>query len=384
MTRTLLTNARVVLADETRDTLAILIEDGRICALDPETSTGARIVDLSGQLLMPGMIDLHCDALEKEVEPRPGVHFPLDFACAQADRRNAAAGITTVYHALSFANHELGVRNNQFASQVAQAVLAWQSHALVDNRVHLRYEISDDTAPPFLHALMLGAHAQMISFMDHTPGQGQFRDVAAYRAFLVKTYRQSEFELDRMMSTKAAAAATASERIAALAAVARDLGIPIASHDDDSPQKVEEVAAMGATISEFPINLATARAARAKGLATLFGAPNVLRGGSQSGSMRALDAVLEGVADCLCGDYSPAALLPSVLRLPELAGIALHEAVALVTRNPAAAAKLHDRGRIAVGQRADLIAVGTTGRLPQARRVWVGGKQVLSLEAEQA
>lgn len=384
MTRLLLTNARVVLATETRDKFAILVEDGKIAALDPESSQGARILDLSGRLLIPGMIDLHCDALEKEVEPRPGVHFPLRFACAQADRRNAAAGITTVYHALSFANHELGVRNNQFAAEIAQAMLAWQEHALVDNRVHVRYEITDATAPPFLSALLKAGQAHMISFMDHTPGQGQFKDVAAYRAFLSKTYRKSESELDHMMAAKAGAAAGASDRIAELAALARDLSIPIASHDDDTPAKIDTVAAMGTAISEFPINIDTARAARAKGLATLFGAPNVLRGKSQSGSMRALAAVMEGVADCLCGDYSPAALLPSVLLLPELSGIALHEAIALVTCNPAAAAALHDRGQIAVGRRADLVAVRTIGGLPQAEQVWVGGALALSGHAGHA
>lgn len=384
MTRILLTNAKVVFATETRDKVAILIEEGIISALDPAAVSGARVIDLSGRLLIPGMIDLHCDALEKEVEPRPNVHFPLDFACAQADKRNAAAGITTVYHALSFANHELGVRNNAIAAEIAAAVLAWRDHALVDNRVHARYEISDETAPPFLTALLQAGQAHMISFMDHTPGQGQFKDAAAFRAYLAKTYKKSEAELDHILSNKAGSAANAAERIAQVAQVARELGIPIASHDDDTPDKVNAVAAMGAVISEFPINIETARAARSRGLATLFGAPNVLRGKSQSGSMRALDAVIEGVADCLCGDYSPAALLPSVLRLPDLAGIALHEAIALVTRNPALAAGLRDRGEIAVGMRADLVAIKTLGGLPQAERVWVHGAAALSAHFDHA
>jgi len=133
------------------------------------------------------------------------------------------------------------------------------------------------------------------------------------------------------------------------------------------------------TVSEFPINLETAQAARAGGLVTLFGAPNILRGKSQSGSMRALDAIKEGVADCLCGDYSPAALLPAVLKLPELAGIKLHEAVALVTCNPARAASLKDRGVIAAGHRADLLAVRRLGGLPQVSRVWSEGLQVMTL-----
>jgi len=376
MNRLYLTGARVVLADRVLDDAAVLIEDGVIAAIDPVSGHGAHAVDLRGRMLMPGMIDLHCDALEKEVEPRPGVHFPLDFAAAQIDKRNAAAGITTVYHALSFANHELGMRNNAFAAEVVRAVDNWRRHALVDNRVHLRYEVTDETAPPVLAQLLRGGHAQMISFMDHSPGQGQIRDVAAFRNFLAKNYKTSEDDIDRILDTKAAAGKNAMERMQSLAAVARELGVAIASHDDDTPEKIDMLAALGTGISEFPINLDTAMAARARGLATLFGAPNVLRGKSQSGAMRALDAVIAGVADCLCGDYSPAALLPSMMRLPELAGIDLHRAVALVTSNPARAAGLRDRGEIAVGKRADLIAVDVVGGLPQSEQMWRAGVPV--------
>lgn len=384
MSRLLLTHARVVFADEVRDDVALLIDGGLIAAIDPEAAGGARTLDLSGRLLIPGLIDLHCDALEKEVEPRPGVHFPLDFACAQADKRNAMAGITTVYHALSFANHELGVRNNSFAAEIARAVHAWQSHALVDNRVHARYEVTDPTAPPVLAELLQQGHAHLLSFMDHSPGQGQFQDAAAYRAYLARSYKTSDAQFDALLAGKQAAAAGAMDRMATLAAVARQCGVAIASHDDDSADKVNALADLGALVSEFPTHLAAAQAARARGMATLLGAPNILRGRSQSGNMRALDAVLEGVADCLCGDYSPAALLPSVLKLPELAGIGLAQALALVTRNPARAAGLHDRGEIAVGKRADLVAVRQLGGLPQAERVWVAGVAAASAHFDHA
>lgn len=380
----LLTHATVVLANEVCNDLAILIEGGKIAAFDPASSTGAVEVDLRGRTLMPGMIDLHCDALEKEVEPRPGVHFPLDFACAQADKRNAAAGITTVFHALSFANHELGVRNNAFAADIARAIHGWQAHALVDNRVHARYEVTDETAPEVLSALLDEGFIHLLSFMDHSPGQGQFRDVEAYRQYLARTYKTDATALDDILTRKVQAAQGALQRMEALAAQARACGIAIASHDDDSPSKVASVDALGAVISEFPINLETAQAAQAHGLATLFGAPNILRGKSQSGNMRALDAVLAGVADCLCGDYSPAALLPSVMRLPELASISLPEAIALVTCNPARAAGLIDRGEIAIGKRADLIAVKKLGDLPQVERVWSSGKQALSAHFDHA
>ncbi|MDP2780139.1 alpha-D-ribose 1-methylphosphonate 5-triphosphate diphosphatase [Devosia sp.] len=384
MNSILLTHARVVLANEVLDDCALLLEEGRITAIDPAHGHGARELDLSGRTLMPGMIDLHCDALEKEVEPRPGVHFPLDFACAQADRRNATAGITTVFHALSFANHELGVRNNAFAAEIARAMAAFQPHALIDNRIHARYEVTDESAPPLLAELLESGMAHLLSFMDHSPGQGQFKDVAAYRAYLSRAYKTTDAALDMLLAQKAEAATSAMTRMSTLAKLARQQGIALASHDDDSPEKIATLIDLGAVISEFPVNLETAQAAKVRGMATLFGAPNILRGRSQSGSMRALDAVLAGVADCLCGDYSAAALLPSVMRLPQLAGIDLAQAVALVTRNPARAAGLDDRGEIAVGKRADLIAVKDLGGLPQAERVWVKGVQVLSAHFDHA
>lgn len=384
MKATLLTHATVVFSDEVRSDVAVLIEGEHIAALDPASSAGAVEVNLAGRLLVPGLVDLHCDALEKEVEPRPGVLFPLDFACAQADKRNAAAGITSVFHALSFANHELGVRNNEFAAAIARAIHAWQPHALVDNRVHARYEVTDEAAPAVLGGLLESGHAHLLSFMDHSPGQGQFRDVEAYRRFLAKTYQTDEGALDEILERKTQAAQGALERMDKLAALARARGVALASHDDDTPAKVATVNALGAVISEFPINLETARAAQALGLATLFGAPNVLRGKSQAGNMRALDAVEAGVADCLCGDYSPAALLPAVLHLHRQGVLGLPEAIALVSRNPARAAGLTDRGEIAVGKRADLVAVGRPGGLAQAEQVWSAGQPVLTAHFDHA
>jgi alpha-D-ribose 1-methylphosphonate 5-triphosphate diphosphatase len=373
-----LSNARVVLPHMTLEDGAVVIRHGVIESIAPSSMpSDAREINLAGGLLMPGMIDLHCDALEKEVEPRPGVHFPLRLACAQADRRNAAAGITTVYHSLSFANHELGVRNNTIAAEIVRAMHDWQPHALVDNRMHLRYEVTDTTAPPILADLMTAGFAQMISFMDHSPGQGQFKDVDAFRSYLSRNYKTSDDEIERIIEAKKESSIGTMSRIKELIVIAKQCGIAIASHDDDTVEKLDLVAQLGVTISEFPINLETAKAARARGVSTLFGAPNILRGKSQSGSMRALDAVINDVADCLCGDYSPAALLPSTLRLIELADIDLHQAVALVTKNPARAAGLMDRGEIRIGQRADLISVRTIGGVPQAEKVWVAGVPAL-------
>jgi len=371
--KTYLTNANIVLADMMIEKSSLLIEDGIIAAINPEVVNDVRQIDLSGKILMPGMIDLHCDALEKEVEPRPNVHFPLDFACAQADKRNATAGITTVYHALSFAHEELGVRNNDFAAQIARAVHSWQPHGLIDNRVHCRYEITDETGLPVLKQLLADESMHLISMMDHTPGQGQFKDMAAYRDYLTRTYKKTADEVEVIVERKLEAASGAFARMEELAHAAHTAGISVASHDDDSAERVDTMNGIGADISEFPVSLEAAQAAKAAGMSTIFGAPNILRGKSQSGSMKAIDAIHENLADCLCADYAPAALLVSVFRIPELSDLDLPAAIRLVTCNPAKAARLFDRGEIAVGKRADLAAVGIPGGLPQVTDVWSNG-----------
>jgi len=183
MKKELLTNCRLVLPDTVAENSSLLVEDGFISAIEPDGTEKTAILDLRGATLMPGMIDLHCDALEKEVEPRPNVLFPLDFAIAQADRRNAQAGITTVFHALSFAHGELGVRNRNMAADIARQVHIY-GQVMVDNRIHGRYEITDEESLPILFDLIEEGTLGLISMMDHTPGQGQFKDLAAYRDYL--------------------------------------------------------------------------------------------------------------------------------------------------------------------------------------------------------
>jgi len=376
MTQQYLTHARIVLADQILEDASLLIEDGIIAAINPESvADNVDAIDLAGRVLMPGMIDLHCDALEKEVEPRPNVHFPLDYAVAQADKRNATSGITTVYHAIAFANDELGVRNNDFAASIAKAVHAWAPHGLIDNRVHCRYEITDESGLPVLLDLIANDDMHLLSLMDHTPGQGQFKDMAAYRDYLARSYKKTDAELDDIIDKKLGAAGGAFERAKTLIKAAQGKGISVASHDDDNRERIETMTGLGVKISEFPINMEAA-AAQELGMSTVFGAPNILRGKSQSGSMKALDAIEAGVADCLCADYAPAALIVAVIKLPSLTNIDLPSAVRLVTLNPAKAAGLNDRGEITVGKRADLIMVDMPAGLPQIGRVWLNGQTV--------
>lgn len=375
MSAFILKNARLALEDRIAEG-AVVIEDGLIVDILESSVARNEGADLRGAFLLPGLVDLHGDALEKEVEPRPGAIFPLEHAVAQADLRAAASGVTTAYHAVAFAGGELGVRSPELAAKIVRIIAGRGARSLVENRVHCRYEITDAASADIVIELLGEGDVSLLSFMDHTPGQGQFKSVEAWKAFFARTYRKSAEELDAQLEAKMQGAASTAGRVARIAAAARVSAVPMASHDDDSPERIQAMSALGATISEFPINLETARAARDAGMATLFGAPNVLRGQSQSGSMRAADGLAHGVASCLCSDYSPATLIPAVFRAAREGIISLPGAVNLVTCNPASAVALSDRGRIETGLRADLVAVMADGDNVRVTHTWRGGAEV--------
>ena len=374
-----LENARIVTPEGIHHG-SLTIEDGRIAALDAAAPEGAARLDMGGDLLLPGLIDLHGDAIEKEVEPRPNAFFPLPVALDAIDRRMAAAGVTTAFHGVSFAEGELGVRDVAFAETLARALHGFSG--VVDHRVHVRYELTDAGSEARVARLIEDGVASLLSFMDHTPGQGQFKDAAAYGAYLSRVYAKDEGDIRDRITAKQAEAGNLAARVRRLAARARPRGVALAGHDDEGAERVAFMTGVGASISEFPLDLATARAARAAGLVTLFGAPNVLRGRSQSGALSARDAIAAGVAGALCSDYAPQAMLPALGVLTGAMGLGWPEALDLMAGAAARAAGLADRGEIGLGKRADLIRARDGGGSLSVAAVWVAGAQVYGFGAQ--
>ncbi|MGF6859974.1 alpha-D-ribose 1-methylphosphonate 5-triphosphate diphosphatase [Rhodobacteraceae bacterium MBR-64] len=368
-----LENARIVTPEGVHDG-SLTIEDGHILALGAYAPAGATRIDLGGDLLLPGLIDLHGDAIEKEVEPRPNAFFPLPVALDAIDRRMAAAGVTTTFHGISFAEGELGVRDVEFAETLARALHGFAG--AVDHRVHVRYELTDAGSEARVTRLIDDGVASLLSFMDHTPGQGQFKDASAYGAYFGRVYAKDDGEILDKITAKQAEAGNLVARVERLAGHARPHGVALAGHDDEGAERVAFMARMGATISEFPLDLDTARAGHAAGLVTLFGAPNVLRGRSQSGALSARDAIAAGVAGALCSDYAPQAMLPALFVLTDEMGLDWSQALDLLAGASARAAGLSDRGVIAPGKRADLIRVRDTGAALSVTATWVAGRQV--------
>lgn len=363
-----------VLSDEIIHDTTIRFADGVIQEIGGEAHAGDTVIDGQGGLVAPGLIDVHCDAIEKLIETRPGVQMPQQYIMPTADSLYAAAGVTTIYHAISFANNEFGVRSVEYAAKIAEDVQEWQAYGSIDHRLHARYEVSDKDGLDVVKGLIDKNQADMVSVMDHSPGQGQFRTIESFIAYYGRAYDKTDDEVRAIAAQKQAGALDGWERAKDLIEYANQHNVVVASHDDDTPEKAHLIKSLGGAISEFPINMETVEAAHEVGLATVLGAPNIVRGGSQSGNMRALDAVLAGKLDCLCADYVPWTMLAAACMLPELADMSWVESFALVAGNPAHALSLDDRGLLQAGKRADLVLLGSVRKQPQVLGTWCNGR----------
>jgi alpha-D-ribose 1-methylphosphonate 5-triphosphate diphosphatase len=380
MNRILIQNGTVVEAASVVKGGHVLVADGRIVSHGPwapDPGVEAERVDASGLYVLPGLIDLHSDAIEREVEPRPNTLFPPAIAVREMERRLAGHGITTMYHSVSIAAQEFGPRSHEVALAIIHTIHELRESALIRTRVHLRYEITDRSGLGLVRDLLQRGFVQLLSFMDHTPGQGQYRDAREYREYLVRVYGIPDAQFEQLLSAKLAAhGAEGRDEVAGLAASAQSAGVPLASHDDDTPDKLREMRRWGVAISEFPMSLAAARHAAEAGMAVCVGAPNVVRDGSTGKNLRAADAIDAGVAHILCSDYYPAALLHAVFRLAE-GPLGLARAVAMASLAPARAVGLaRDLGSIEAGKEADLILVRNLDGLPVVVAAMVAGRWV--------
>ncbi|MGA7576562.1 MAG: alpha-D-ribose 1-methylphosphonate 5-triphosphate diphosphatase [Desulfobaccales bacterium] len=373
-------NGQVVTPEETLKGASLKIESGMIAEIKAgKINSGAPRLDARGGYVLPGFVDLHSDALEKEIEPRPGTFFPNNIAIIELDKKLAACGITTIFHALSFAEGEIGVRSNKMATQIITDIIRLAPQLKINTRVHARYEITDALAVPYLEELLRSGGIQILSFMDHTPGQGQFKEVASFKNYFSAVYEKTDGELDKIIDQKLLARASRHSLIERLATLAKSLNIPLASHDDDCAAKIRWLREMGIGISEFPVNLEALQAAREAGIYVCLGAPNALRGNSRLGNLSAREAIFSGLADIVCSDYTPMAILHVVFTLHHLGNLPLHQSVNLVSLNPARAVGLADRlGSLETGKRADLIVVDASGEVPRIIKTYVAGGEVYS------
>jgi len=370
-------NARIVLADEVVEG-SVLVRDGVIAAIDRGPSEVGE--DFEGEYLIPGLVELHTDHFENHYRPRPGVTWHAIAALQAHDAQVAGAGITTVFDAVRLGSDpETGDITDDVAAQVdAIAQADTEDRLRAEHLVHLRCELPTRDVVEQFEANCEKPVVKLASLMDHTPGTRQFTTLEHYVAYYQKKMRFSDEEMAQFIAGRQREQALyAQQSHDAILAKGREIGLAFASHDDATPAHVAEAVRDGVVIAEFPTTMEAARAAHSAGLAVLMGGPNVVRGMSHNGNISAAELAREGVLDVLSSDYVPFSLMIAAFQLPErVDGISLPQSVSMVTRNPAKAADLDDRGEIAVGKRADLVRVRKADSAPVVRGVWRQGKRV--------
>lgn len=379
MTGLLITNARVVLPDRVIPEGWLAAEDGRITEIGEGKPPG-RGEDLGGDLLIPGLIELHTDHIEAHLQPRPGVVWQPLAAALAYDAQIVASGITTVFDSFRVGSDE---RKDVAASHVSvliETVKIAREQGLLRARhlTHLRCEVCSPDALEIADSLLTRYSVGLMSLMDHTPGQRQFRDVEKLKDYYRRASTMTEQEMEEFMAERIELHRVyAVPHRRGLVEMARRHDVRLASHDDTTEEQVAEAVSDGVALAEFPATIEAAAASHGAGIKVLMGAPNVVRGGSHSGNVAALDLARAGTLDILSSDYVPSSLLMAAMQLPSLVeGLALPNALALVTRHPAEAAGLNDRGRIAKGLLADLVRVSDRADIPVVRTVWRGGERV--------
>ena len=370
-------NARIVLADEVVEG-SVQVRDGVIVAIDRGPSEVGE--DFEGEYLIPGLVELHTDHFENHYRPRPGVTWHAIAALQAHDAQIAGAGITTVFDAVRLGSDpEIGDITDDVTAQVDAIAQADREDRLrAEHLVHLRCELPTPDVIEQFEAQFEKPVVKLASLMNHTPGTRQYVTLEHYIAYYKKRMRFSDAEMAQFIADRQHEHRLYAQKSHdAILAKGREIGLAFASHDDATTAHVEEAVRDGVVIAEFPTTIDAARAAHSAGLAVLMGAPNVVRGKSHNGNISASELAREGVLDVLSSDYVPFSLMIAAFQLPErVDSISLPHSVALVTRNPAKAAHLDDRGEIAVGKRADLVRVRKAESAPVVRGVWRQGKRV--------
>ena len=379
MSETIFANATLVLPDEVI-TGSMRLFAGQIASIDQGQAVPAGALDCGGDLVMPGLIELHTDNLERHIEPRPKVNWPHAAAIIAHDAELASVGITTVFDALrvgsSPSRDKLGY--GEYARALASEILDLRAKNVlrINHFLHLRAEVCSESLIPELESFGPDDCIGILSLMDHTPGERQFRDIGKLKDYICGKRGLSETEFtDHVADLRRLQDRVGAVHEAAAVAAARRYGAVLASHDDTTAPQVAQSAKHGTHFAEFPTTLEAAQACRDHGIGVMMGAPNLIRGGSHSGNVAAADLARADLLDIVSSDYVPSALLSAGLMLGDMWGD-MARGIGCVTRAPAVAARLHDRGALAIGMRADVIRVARVGSAGAVRGTWVGGHRV--------
>jgi alpha-D-ribose 1-methylphosphonate 5-triphosphate diphosphatase len=374
---TVIANAQLILPGAVQHGM-LRIRNGRITDIDDGTSVPAGAIDARGDFVAPGLIELHTDNLERHLSPRPKVQWPHGAAIVAHDRELAGTGITTVFDAIRVGSIMTQGNYRRYARQMANEILQMrEAGALrISHHLHLRAETCSETLIEELDEFGPDDRVGIVSMMDHTPGQRQFSDMKKYKDYVCGKHGLDEARfVDYVAFLRGLQAAHGAAHEAATVAAARRYGAKLASHDDTTPEQVRISHGHGVTLAEFPTTTGAAETCNAFGIATILGAPNLVRGGSHSGNVAARDLALANNLDILSSDYVPASLLMAAVQLGDIWSD-LPRGIATVTSNPASAVGLTDRGSLQPGLRGDVIRFGVQHGIPVLNGTWHAGQQV--------
>ncbi len=375
-TKTILTNAKLVMAEEIIHG-TICFEDGQISSVDQGTTACSGAIDCDGDYVSPGLIELHTDNLERHIAPRPKVDWPHTPAILAHDAELSSVGITTVFDAIRVGSILSGTQASypKYARNIASEIQALHNAGAlkISHRIHLRAEVCSETLLDELDEFGPDDRVGIVSLMDHTPGQRQFRDITKMEAYVRGKRGLSEAEFEEHVARLMQLQSTFGKKheVATVEAATR-YGATLASHDDTTEEQVGESAKYGVSVAEFPTTVEAAKACRNAGIDIIMGAPNLVRGGSHSGNVAAADLAKLDLLDIVSSDYVPSALMLSAVQLGHLWDD-MARGIATVTRNPARVVQLDDRGQLDVGQRADVIRFKEIETTPVLRGLWVQG-----------
>ncbi len=374
----ILTNAKIVTSDEVFSG-TLIHKNGKIIDIQKSSTSFPGGVDVFGDFLIPGLIELHTDNLERHLEPRPKVTWPHTTAILAHDAELASAGITTVFDAMRIGSIDDGKSGHvKYARCVSRELMSLrQKGALkISHFLHLRAEVCSETLIEEFSEFNENDRVGLVSLMDHTPGQRQFRDLEALRNYVQKKRGMTDQEfvkhIEHLFELRSKFGDAHEE---ATVKEAARLGAVLASHDDTTSDQVKTSSKYGVRLAEFPTTLEAARECRKQNIAVMMGAPNLIRGGSHSGNIAAQELAAANLLDIVSSDYVPYALVSSAFMLAEL-WHDIPRAIATVTKNPAQAVGLTDRGTLALGMNADIVRVGLVDQKPVVRGVWSRGRQV--------
>lgn len=356
----------------------VLIEDGAFVGVySGEKPSGFVAMDVSGLQMLPGMIDIHGDAFERMICPRPSIHLSVEMAIAENDRALLAAGITTFYYSITD-SFEPGLRSRDTARALIQAILSEQSGLQVDSRIHIRHEQGNTDNHDELCDWLETGKIHLLSLNNHLPPAMDHQSITRYTRNLRQRLKLSEADILALLEKACAQQEVGLQQFEELVEKAHQGGVPVASHDDDSPEKVALSRSRQVAIAEFPASISLAAQSRAYGAMVLMGAPNLVRGGSHVGYMSVVDAAQAGVLDCLCSDYHYPSLFHAPFKMADLGLMSFKAAWNLVSTYPAKAVGLGAvKGAIAPGLEADFLLVQPGNSLPSAiAAVYVKGQEV--------